>query len=65
MAKKKSDLGFVAKALEGTTAVMDPMSETWEANLPVPALYLGHIMGSQSLMMEFLVSGALPLLLRQ
>ena len=40
MTKKKSDMGFVAEALEGTTAVMDPMSETWEANLPVSAVYL-------------------------
>ena len=36
----KTTEGFVAKALSGATAMMDPMSETWEANLPVSAVYI-------------------------
>ncbi len=36
----KSDIGFVARALKGATSIADPMSETWEANLPVSAVYI-------------------------
>jgi len=37
---KKSNTGFVAQALQGASSIADPMSETWEANLPVSAVYL-------------------------
>ncbi len=36
----KTTEGFVAKALSGATVMMDPMAETWEANLPVSAVYI-------------------------
>jgi len=36
----KTTEGFVAKALSGATAMVDPMSDTWEANLPVSAVYI-------------------------
>lgn len=36
----KSDVGFVARALKGAASIADPMSETWEANLPVSSVYL-------------------------